>query len=254
MLQHICRAGLRRAFCVSAGEAASGGGEEAAGDSPRSAEAGRPHRAGQWHNKKKKISVIHPTSSEWMWCLSVGHSTQAGVLYASADGRQTVRDRESRIPLQEEWRVKKQNTLLLQHVTLILAVGRDLNLYMCVLGWGKCGRRGNVQFTTVTWPLHMPPWVYLCVCAFDSDWVRKEQNTICVPVLCDLCETETFVLYLIWRHWPVSPHPSNWMTSGVSGGSAVTPEDRKDRCFPCFLFFPAAKQTSNQTEPAHLPS
>ena len=36
---------------VSAGETASGGGEEAAGVSQRSAEAGRPHRAGQKHRR-----------------------------------------------------------------------------------------------------------------------------------------------------------------------------------------------------------
>lgn len=126
---------------------------------------------------KKNISAIHSTSSEWMWCLSVGHFTQAGVLYASADGRQTVRDRESRIPLQEEWRVKKTKYTLT--TTCDTDPGRDLNLYVCVLGWGKCGRRGNVQFTTVTWPSHMPPWVYLCVCVWFRLGEEGAEHSMC---------------------------------------------------------------------------
>lgn len=92
--------------------------------------------------------------------------------------------------------------------------------------------------------------VSLSVCVFDSDWVRKEQNTICARVLGDLCEMETFVLYLM----SLARLPPTLNETRVSWGSAVTPEERKDRCFPCFLFFPTAKQTSNQTEPAHLPS
>lgn len=35
--------------CASAGEAASGGGEETSGRSERPAEAGGSHGAGQWH-------------------------------------------------------------------------------------------------------------------------------------------------------------------------------------------------------------
>ena len=48
--------------CVSAGEAASGGGEEAAGDSQRSAEAGRPHRAGQRHKHTHTHTHTHTQS------------------------------------------------------------------------------------------------------------------------------------------------------------------------------------------------
>lgn len=40
---------FRRVVCVSAGEAASGGGEEAAVYPQRSAETSCPHRAGQRH-------------------------------------------------------------------------------------------------------------------------------------------------------------------------------------------------------------
>lgn len=50
--------------CSSAGEAASGGGEEAAGVSQRPAEAGRPHRAGERHKHRPRrqnniMRVVH---------------------------------------------------------------------------------------------------------------------------------------------------------------------------------------------------
>lgn len=44
---------------MSAGEAASGGGEETACDAQRSTEAGRPHRAGERHkHSEPKIIII----------------------------------------------------------------------------------------------------------------------------------------------------------------------------------------------------
>lgn len=47
-------------------------------------------------------SVVCPAGGQCVCCSSAGHATQAGLLDAPADGRQTVRDGENRLPLQEE--------------------------------------------------------------------------------------------------------------------------------------------------------
>lgn len=155
--------------CVSAGETASGGGEETADGSQRSAKACLSCRGGQTQTMKLTNS-IEPLNMSLYIC--VGLFTQASLQHASAVGRQTVWDRKNRIPLQEEWRVTTwiQTPLLISNVS-----DGTKTTCLSVSGWGKCGRRENVQFTAVTWPLHMLLWVFSNVCMFRNSKLCQDK-------------------------------------------------------------------------------